>query len=42
MKIQFFHGTTSWGFGIDYDHHDRAFTMNFIRWYVGFEIWTNK
>jgi hypothetical protein len=43
MKIQFFHGITSyWGFGIDYDPFDRAFMMNAFRWYIGFEIWTNK
>jgi hypothetical protein len=41
MKIKWFRGSTSyWGFGIDYDTHDKAFMMNFIHWYIGFEIWS--
>lgn len=37
-KLYLFMGTTDhWGFGIDYCHYDRSFTIDFIHWYIGIE-----
>lgn len=34
-KVEISVGTTSyWGVGIDYDHYDKAFSLNLIRWYI--------
>lgn len=38
-KINIFYGKTDrWGFGIDYCHHERAFTIDFIHWYISIEV----
>lgn len=39
-KLRLFAGTTDhWGIGFDYNHYDRAFTIDFIHWYIGVEKW---
>jgi len=37
-KVSVFMGTTDhWGFGIDYTPSEKAFTIDFIHWYIGIE-----
>ena len=34
-KIDLLIGTTDhWGFGIDYNHYERAFSLDIIHWYL--------
>ena len=32
----------SWGFGLDYCHYSKAFTIEFIHWYAYVEYWTKQ
>ena len=32
----------SWGFGFNYSHYSKAFTIEFIHWYVYVEYWTKQ
>lgn len=42
-KVHFYLGKTDhWGLGFDYNHYERAFTLDIIHWYVGFEVWHNE
>ena len=37
-KVDLFMGTTDhWGFGIEYDHNERAFMIDIVHWYIGIE-----
>ena len=37
-KVDLFMGTTDhWGLGFDYNHHERAFIIDFVHWYFGIE-----
>lgn len=42
-KVNFYVGVTDhWGFGFQISFYDRSFTLDFLRWYLGFEIWHKK
>ena len=32
----------SWGFGLNYSHYSKAFTIEFIHWYAYVEYWTKQ
>lgn len=39
-KVSFYAGVTDhWGLGFDINFYNRSFTIDFIKWYIGFEIW---
>jgi hypothetical protein len=42
-KVNFFVGEgDSWQLGIAFNHYDRAFIINILKWYVGVEVWHNE
>lgn len=39
-KLNFYAGVSDgWGIGIEWVTYDRALTINFIKFYVGVELW---
>jgi hypothetical protein len=39
-KVSFYAGSSDkWALGFQISFYDRSFTLDFLKWYVGFEIW---
>ena len=39
-KVSFYAGSSDrWALGFQISFYDRSFTLDFLKWYAGFEIW---
>lgn len=43
FQVKFFAGASDdWGFEVVYNHYFKSFTILFIHWYFGFEVWRDR